>query len=163
MNEQDIKKEVVDYLRSIGFWTIRVNSGFRGGVTFYFWKMPENWTDYVSQDDIIDCYGEGVNSHEVLDKLVDAYQTDAFLDVLAIKPGFPPVIIDTKTLAGAKRNKQRLMVRIFRRLGCISGFVRSVDEMHRLILDWTEAEAERVRVNGRRLKLGSKIIKENSR
>ncbi len=166
MTEQDVKEKVIDYLRSNGFFTIRINSGFRGGIWLYFWKMPGNWMDYVSFDDIADCYGTTMNVlelQEFLENLVDKNQTDSFLDILAIKPGLPVVIIDTKSLVGVKRRKQRLMVRILRRLGCISGFVRSADETHRLILDWTKAEAERVRVNGRRLKLGSKIIKENAR
>lgn len=166
MSEQGVKDKVIDYLRLSGFWTIRVNSGFRGGVRLYFWKMPENWMDYVSFDDITDCYGTTMNVlelQEFLENLVDKNQTDGFLDILAIKPGLPVVIIDTKSLTGVKRRKQRLMIRILRRLGCISGFVRSVEETHRLILDWTEAEAERVRVNGRRLRLGLKIIKADLR
>lgn len=149
MSEGEIQEEVIDYLRSTGFWTMRVNSGRRGGVTFYFWKMPENWTPYVSQDDIIDIFGEDANVQRILGKLIDDAQSDAFLDILAIKPGLPLVIVDTKSLAGQKRKRQRLMVRILRRLGCISGFVRSVDETHQLIMDWSEAEAETQRANGR--------------
>ena len=152
MTEQSLKLQVVQYLRASGFFTLRVNSGFRGGVMFYWWKMPENWSDYVSFDDIAEIYGASMNVlelQEFLENLTEKNQTDGFLDIVAWKPGLPAIVVDTKTLTGVKRKKQKLMVRILRRMGCISGFVRSVDECHRLILDWTEAEAERVRANSR--------------
>ena len=145
MTEQDIKRDVIQYLRDSGFWVMNVNSGRRGKIAFYRWWLPANWWDYVSPDDIADCYGEEANAQEILESLAGSGQTDGFLDIVAQKPGLPMVVVDTKTLTGAKRKKQKLMVRIFRRLGCISGFVRAVDECHRLIVGWTEAEAERVR------------------
>ena len=143
MSEQDIKRNVIQHLRDTGFWVMNVNSGRRGNIAFYRWWLPSNWFDYISPDDIAECYGADANIREILESLAGSGQTDGFLDIVAQKPGFPMVVVDTKTLIGQKRKKQKLMVLIFQRLGCISGFVRSPDETHRLILAWTEAERGR--------------------